>query len=218
MSQSHVSHIVALICTAQNYTVNPNLVQDSVDFESLYQALNDVLLCDEYGVQLSLPQMYLDLKATSILRRRSPTGLHDHLIELNELLLRDQPSEGGVFSSSSSIELNGTLNQENHCPAVILIALRALPSSFLKWGNSRINSGLKVGTTTSAPTQGVFPNSCLLRLSEVFGGAVCFEQVFQFMPLDGKEYQQMLLRQIRAGLPEHKRIKFDASLEQLGKE
>lgn len=217
MSQEKVTHIIVLMCTAKNYTLNPKINQADVSFTRLRTALASILSTDDYDVCLQVPNYYLDLKATSDLQRRGSTGLHDHLMETKERLLDEPRGDRAVFPAVTAIELNNSLNDHHHCPAVFPLVLTSTPKNFLKWSNDRLTDGLKLGENTTNPTVGHMPNWCVDTLSAAFNGAVTFEQTFMFTPLDGVGFQEMLFQQLREELPEGKRDAFDQELTKLAK-
>ena len=216
MSQETETHVIAMMCTAQNYTKNPNINQDTVDFSKLQITLANILSSADFDVVIQIPNFYLDLKATSDLQRRGPTGLHDHLMQMEERLQAEQRGDQPVFDAVTAIELNDSLNAHDHCPALFPLVVTATPECFLKWSNERLTNGLSVGKNPMNVAEGVMPKACVDLLSSAFEGAVKYQQTFMFRPLNGEAFQSMLFNQIREELPENKRKSFDKELEKVG--
>lgn len=216
MPQSLQTHIVALMCTAKNFKVNPKIDQAKVDFVQLHKALTTILWSDNYDVTIQIPNFYLDLKATSDLMRSGPTGLHDHLTQMNKRLHEEELLNNPVFKAETTNALNGTLNCNHHCPALFPLAITATPDNFLKWSNERLSDGLGIGKNHNNVASGKMPKSSTEHLANAFDNKVAFEQAFMYTPLDGQSYQKMILEQIKAELPKNKRAKFDRELIRIG--
>lgn len=209
------SYVLAVTCIPENYQTAGPVPQSEVDFNLLYKTLTDIFWVENYDLTLQIPDFFMDLKATSTLRRQSESGLTDHLKALEGPLLAGAIEAGHVFKSETCDELNGELNDYNHCPAVFLMVVTGTPANFLKWNNERMGDGFSFGESKSTPFAASFPQNCLDQLQTVFSDVVTYQKLFFLNPTDTQPYACMLKDEIRKQMSGRDQKKFDKKMEKM---
>ena len=199
--------------TAKNYAVPPNLSQENVDFEKLYDAMIEMFQIGRFDIDMAIPNVYLDLKGQTLMRQEELASLSYYLTQISEHLKKDWGGGVGVIDSPASVELLSGYNSFNHHPAIIPFLISGSDSDIYKWTNEFLANDMEFGTQEN-PVAGVMPFPAIL--ASAFP-SIGFEPCFVMHIQENREFQELLLREMRTALSGADLKKFDKKMARVNR-
>lgn len=189
-------HTVALILSPINWKDTPSVPQTEAKLHDLHEWLNTTLQAKKFNVFIQMPNLWMDLRATSSLQQLAPSALSEEMVNVRDEMDRIDLLAKGSIVETESARRNAPLNATSHMPAVLYFTVSGEKADLFRWHNEALVWGMHLGNREDRADIMVLTKKAHKQLTKLFAPAQ-YDPVVSFMPLNAKTYPEMLLEGMR---------------------